>query len=183
MDGLQMVWKGSEPTPAAPPPGYRIRLLHRGDDAALIALLNRVGWPQWDEEFLAIRLGMAVTDGWFVVEASDGSLAASAVALWSEDFPGGGELGWVAADPSHAGRGLGKVVVEAVVSHFVANGIDPIHLHTEDHRLPALSIYLAGGWLPVICDSSSAQRWRTVHERLGRSFDPERYPTGLHPAG
>ncbi len=177
-----MVWEGNEPTPA-PPSGYRLRLRHPGDDPALIALLNRVGWPQWDGEFLAIRLGMAVTDGWFVVEAPDGGLAASAVALWSQDIPGGGELGWVAADPSHSGRGLGRVVVDAVVAHLVANGIDRIHLHTDDHRLPALSIYLAGGWRPVVSDPSISQRWRSVHERLGRSFDPERCPTGLDPTG
>jgi GNAT superfamily N-acetyltransferase len=182
MDGLQMVWRGNEPTPV-PPTDYRLRLLHRHDHAALIALLNRVGWPQWDEEFLSIRLAMTLDDGWFVVEAPDGALAATAVALWSQDIPGGGELGWVAADPSHSGRGLGRLVVDAVVRHFVANGIDRIHLHTDDHRLPALSIYLAGGWIPVISDHDSAQRWTAVHERLGRSFHPERCPTGLDQAG
>jgi GNAT superfamily N-acetyltransferase len=176
-----MVWRGNEPTPT-PPPGYRLRVRQPADDPALIGLLNRVGWTQWDEDFLRIRLGMTVTDGWFVVDAPHGTLAAAAVALWSQDIPGGGELGWVVAEPSHGGRGLGRAVVDAVVAHFVANGISPIHLHTEDHRLPALSIYLSGGWLPVLWDPDVVELWREVHERLGRPFDPERCPTRLDPA-
>jgi GNAT superfamily N-acetyltransferase len=181
MDGLQMVWKGSTSAPA-PPSGYRLRRRRPGDDPTLIALLDRVGWPQWDEEFMAIRLDMTVSDGWFVIEAGDGTLAASAVALWSQEVPGGGELGWVAAHPSHSGRGLGRVVVDATVAHFIAGGIDRIHLHTEDHRLAALSIYLSGGWLPVVSDPVVSQRWEAVHDRLGRPYLPDRCPTALESA-
>ena len=84
------------------------------------------------------------------VHEESSEIVATAMALHSEVYPSGGELGWLACDPAHAGKGLGMVVSAAVTARFIDAGCRNIHLYTEDYRLPALKTYLRLGYIPFL---------------------------------
>lgn len=173
---LEMAWpdrrRGESPA-VLPAPGYSIRTYRAGDEARSFELMALAGWPGWDHERLRPWAARLLPDGWFMTvhERSD-QIVASAMALRSETFVGAGELGWLAGDPAHAGHGLGRAVSAAVTARFLAEGCWPIHLYTEDFRLPALRIYLALGYEPVLVGPGAVNRWRVVCSSIGWPFTP-----------
>ncbi len=104
-----------------------------------------------------------------------GEIVASAMALRSQTKtpPFEGELGWLAGDPAHAGKGLGRAVSAAVTTRFIGAGFRNIHLYTEDWRLPALKTYLKLGYVPFLYTPGMPERWRAVCAQLGWPFTPE----------
>ncbi len=109
-------------------------------------------------------------NGFFVIEHSaTGRLVATAMATHNptELHPFGAELGWVAGDASHKGKGLGTAVCAAVTRRLIAAGYTDIRLQTDDWRLPAIMVYLRLGYEPMLYCDGMAQRWRAVKEQLG----------------
>jgi mycothiol synthase len=91
----------------------------------------------------------------------------------STDHPFGGELGWVASDPAHAGKGLGMAVCAAVTARLLQAGYRNVHLFTEFWRLPALKTYLKLGYVPFLYQEGMAARWQAICAQLGWPFTPE----------
>lgn len=91
----------------------------------------------------------------------------------TEQHPFGGELGWLAADPAHAGRGLGMAVSAAVTGRLISAGYRNIHLYTEEWRLAAIKTYLKLGYIPFLFAPEMAGRWRKVCAQLQWPFGPE----------
>ena len=87
--------------------------------------------------------------------------------------PFGGELGWVAGDPAHAGKGLGRAVSAAVTARLLDAGYRNIHLYTEDWRLAALKTYLKLGYIPFLYSAEMPDRWQAICTRLQWPFTPE----------
>ncbi len=119
-------------------------------------------------------LATQLDDGFFVIEHGDtGVLVASCVAQAKPRvrYPEGGELGWLVADPAHAGRGLGTLVAALVTKRLADEGYEQAYLLTEDFRLPALSIYLKLGWQPNLFQDDMENGWRAIFASLGRPFD------------
>lgn len=179
---LQMVWPErllDEPPAFELPRGYALRTFEWGDRARFYEVMALAGWPGWDDEKLQPWLERTLPDGWFfaVHQASD-QIVASAMCLHSHStlHPFGGELGWLAGDPAHAGKGLGRVVSAAVTRRFLDAGYTDIHLYTEDYRLPALRTYLTLGYEPFLYLPEMAGRWRAVCERVKWPFTPEDWP-------
>ncbi|HOX08894.1 MAG TPA: GNAT family N-acetyltransferase [Planctomycetota bacterium] len=170
---LQMLWPAARL--ASPPEvlvadGYRVRALGPAEAAAHAELMRRAGFADWTAEKLAPWLLRILPDGLFGIEhLATGALAATAMATHnpSELHPFGGELGWVAGDPAHNGRGLGQAVCAAVVSRFLRAGYRRIYLKTDDWRLPAVKSYLRLGFVPFLHRPEMAERWREVCARLG----------------
>ena len=115
-----------------------------------------------------------------VVHEESGEIVATAMGLHdhSADHPFGGELGWVAADPAHAGHGLGLAVCAAVTVRLIQAGYRAIHLYTEPWRLSALKTYLKLGYMPFLYQPGMAARWQTICEQLGWPFTPEAWRRG-----
>lgn len=182
---LQMVWPSplfDAPPAVEIPPGYCLRTYQRGDEPRFYTLMELAGWPGWDEERLRPWLARIPPGSWtMAVHEASGEIAATAMGLHdhSEAHPFGGELGWVAADPDHRGRGLGMAVSAAVTARLIEAGYRDIHLYTEDHRLPALKTYLKLGYLPLLYAPDMAERWRAVCGLLGWPYTPEEWPS--HP--
>ena len=84
----------------------------------------------------------------------------------TKEFPYGGELGWVAGDPYHKGKGLGMAVCVAAVNRFIKAGYHNIYLQTDDQRLAALKIYLKLGFLPLQKTNEMKKRWNNVFNKL-----------------
>lgn len=168
---LQMLWPEGRAV-AAPqvPAGYRLRCWRPGEEAAHARLMQVAGFADWKAQALAeVWLNRILPDGFFVIaEAASGTLVATTMATHNPtpEHPFGGELGWVAADPAHAGKGLGFATCAAVTARFLAAGYRRIYLRTDDHRLPAIRTYLKLGWRPRTWDADSQRRWTAVCERV-----------------
>jgi mycothiol synthase len=179
---LQMVWP--EHLLDAPPsvkvrPGYALRTFEWGDQPRFYKVMALAGWPEWDDERLQPWLERILPNGWFMATHEEsGQIVASAMCLhsYSALHPFGGELGWLAGDPAHAGRGLGGVVSAAVTRRFLGAGYTDIHLYTEDFRFAALRTYLKLGYVPFLYLPEMAERWRAVCEQVGWSFTPDAWP-------
>ena len=176
---LQMVWPEcllSHPPVATMPAGYTLRLYRRGDEPGFYKVMELAGWPGWDDEKLRPWMARIPPASWFMaVYDESGEIVASAMGLHdhSDAHPFGGELGWVAADPAHAGKGLGMAVSAAVTARLIAAGYHNIHLYTEHWRLAALKTYLKLGYVPFLYRPEMLERWRTICAQLGWPVTPE----------
>jgi ribosomal protein S18 acetylase RimI-like enzyme len=184
---LEMVWPAGRRRPAEVKLEAHYRL-HTGgphDAEAWCALMVRVGFTELGTlEALAPWQKMLLPDGWWFVEhVPDWKLVATAMALDrpSERHPRGGELGWVAADPDHAGHRLGAAVCAAATRTLLESSLRPIYLLTDDDRLPALKTYLSLGYVPYIDAPDMPQRWRAVCEALDWPYTPDQWVVTLAP--
>lgn len=101
----------------------------------------------------------------FVIDGPDG-LHATASARYHTPFPGVGYVHWVGVDPAARGRQLGTVIMAAVMARFVADGFGTAVLETDDFRLPAITSYLAQGYVPQYPDADHEARWSAVFAEL-----------------
>lgn len=174
-----MVWPGREVSNAALAEGYTLRSYLGGDLESYLALMHGAGFIQFTPDTVAEFLGKALPNGVFVVEHSDsGKIVATAMALQrpQELHPSGGELGWVAGDKDHAGKGLGAAVCAAAVTRFLGAGYSRIYLQTDDNRLAAIKVYLKLGFVPYLFAWDMEERWQVVCEKLNWSFAATEWP-------
>jgi predicted dehydrogenase/GNAT superfamily N-acetyltransferase len=159
---LQMLWPRDRAPSLDVPQGYRLRPLAEGDADALLQVLGRSGLASWTREDLQLQLRGVLPAGCFVAEhIASGTVVATAMARHAPDdlHPEGGEVGWVAADPSYAGHGLGRAVVAAATQRLLQAGYKRIYLKTDDFRLPALKTYLGLGFEPFFYQQGMQERW------------------------
>jgi mycothiol synthase len=176
---LQMIWP--EQRLNAPPavnlsPGYALRTYRPGDEPRFYKVMELAGWHGWNDEKLQPWIVRIPPESWFMIlHEESGQIVATAMGLHdhTEIHPCGGELGWVASDPAHAGRGLGMAVCAAVTRRLINVGYRNIHLYTEHWRLAALKTYLKLGYVPFLYMPEMEERWRTVCGQLEWPFTPE----------
>jgi predicted dehydrogenase/GNAT superfamily N-acetyltransferase len=169
---LHMTWprhRMKRPPEVTVPAGYELRIFRPGDEPAYLALMAKAGFGDFTDRLRAWR-DKLLCDGLFVVEHKpSGELVATAMATHSPTdlHPFGGELGWVAADPDHKGKGLGLAVCAAATRRLIAAGYQDIRLQTDDWRLPALKVYLKLGYDPMLYCDGMGERWRAILQKLG----------------
>jgi len=176
---LQMIWPKHRLV--APPAirlhaGYSLRTYRPGDEARFYEVMKLAGWPGWNDQKLEPWLARIPPASWFMaVHEESGVIVATAMGLHDhqELHPFGGELGWVAGDPAHAGRGLGMAVSAAVTVRLIDAGYRHIHLYTEHWRLAALKTYLKLGYVPFLYIPEMTERWRTICTQLEWPFTSE----------
>jgi predicted dehydrogenase/RimJ/RimL family protein N-acetyltransferase len=170
---LKMIWPADRlrrpPTPVVPE-GYALRQYRPADDeAAYLALIAKAKLNLWTHQNIVNNLQHILPGGFFVViHHATGRLVATALANHrpAPEHPHGGELGWVAADPDHKGRGLGLAVCAAATARLLSAGYTDIRLLTDDFRLPAIKVYLRLGYEPLLYRDGMAERWQKVYEAL-----------------
>jgi len=169
---LMMVWpqdRLDSPPDIRVAEGYRLRMLAEGEEAAWMDLMHQAKLGQWDQKAFDKLRNTILPDGLFVIEhAASGTLVGTAMAQHrpNPQNPYGAELGWVAADPAHAGKGLGQAVSAAAVGRMIQAGYRRIYLTTDDSRLPALKTYLRMGFRPLPYTPDMEQRWADVKAKL-----------------
>ncbi|MEW6754405.1 MAG: GNAT family N-acetyltransferase [Candidatus Latescibacterota bacterium] len=154
------------------PTGYRLRGYQPGDDEEWARLLQANGeLGEWDVERVRGELrGPLVRQGQRFVVWGAQIVATAGVYQRERDGAPALEIGWVAAHPEHRGRRLGELVTAAAVGAALCLPPQPIYLLTDDHRLPALKVYLRLGFTPDLSHPSCAERWRLILEHLGPQF-------------
>ncbi len=182
-----MVWPTrlvDEAPPVRLPPGYTLRTYRPGDEPRFYEIMALAGWPGWDEEKLRPWLWRILPAGWFMAvhQASDEVVATGMAThdpTWRHPFCG--EMGWLAADPAHTGRGLGLALSAAVTARFLEIGYRCIHLYTEPWRLPALKIYLKLGYVPLLDAPEAPDCWRAICAELDWPCSPETWTAAWSP--
>ena len=194
---LQMVWpkaRLAEEFVWSLPEGYILRQRRVEDTAEYIRVMASAGFTGWTLERVAAEGRPIIPNGCYVVEhKATRRLAAVAQGNHrpSDLWPCGGELGWLAGDPEHKGKGLGNIVCSAVVRRLLEAGYQNIYLLTDDHRLAAIKIYLRMGFQPLLHAEDMEERWRAVAAQLEFDYEdfgavrvpflPAPLPGGLRP--
>lgn len=160
------------PEPPTAPAGYALRTYREGDAPAWCRLVAEgIGGEYRPEGFLE---QISDADGFdpkslfFAVDGA-GEPVGTACAIHRRPYPP--EMGYVhmvAVDPAHRGRGLGRLLLVAVLRRMRDKGDRAAVLTTDDFRLPAISLYLSLGFRPSLTHESHPERWREVYRRLGR---------------
>jgi mycothiol synthase len=180
MDQLHMLWPSGRPAPEVSLPAeYVLRTFATSDADAYLALMHGAGFTMWDTAMLTSELTHILPDGFFLVEhLPTARLVTTAMAEHHTTplHPYGGELGWVAGDPAHAHRGLGRAVCGAVVRRLLSAGYRRIYLKTDDFRLPAITVYLRLGFVPFLYQDDMPARWQAICEQLGWPYTPDAWP-------
>jgi mycothiol synthase len=156
------------------PEGYALRCFREGDNAEYVRLMAAAGFEGWNDEKIADLQMRVLPNGFFVIEhLAKRRLVATATAQHRpiKPFRYGGELGWVAGDPKHRGKGLGLAVCAAVVKRLIDAGYFNVFLLTDDFRLAAIRIYFKLGFVPALITPDMDDRWRTVCAQLGTDFN------------
>lgn len=179
---LQMIWpeeRRHAPPPVTVAPGYTLRTLQPDEQQAYLDLMHMAGFDSFAKDTFDSACQRILPGGFFVIEHNaSGALVATTMATHKPTplHPFGGELGWVAGDPAHKGRGLGVSTCAAVVDLFLKRGYDRIYLLTDDFRLPAIKCYLKLGFVPFLHEEDVQVPWQTVCESLNWPAEPDTWP-------
>ena len=95
-----------------------------------------------------------------------GEDVATATSYTKPEVPGAAFLHMVAAHSKGLGKGAGKLAVLAVLHDLREKGYQECRLFTDDHRLPAIGLYLAVGFEPIAEDEEMKDRWDAVQQKL-----------------
>jgi mycothiol synthase len=180
---LFLLWPPSrlaDPPDVRLPEGYTLRTYQPGDEAAWRTIQNRAE-PVARGVDLDSRLGKYLSallpNGlFFAIHSASGEAVATAGALHNTRdgmFPFGGELGWVATVPAHQSRGLARALSAVATRRLIGAGYESIRVGTQDHRLPAIKLYLRLGYLPYLYAADMAERWRQICAQLNWPFTPD----------
>ena len=158
--------------PVRLPPGYTLATLAQRDAAEWTAVLNATGkLGTWDDkrarESLTGKRPVLAAGSYLILSAA--GAVATACTLPPTAAEPRSELGWVAVDPAHQGRGLGLQVCSAVLWYARRNGWPATTLNTDDWRLPAIKTYLKLGFEPELTHDSHRARWQEIRRRLAAS--------------
>jgi mycothiol synthase len=169
------------------PEGYALRTYEHGDEAKWRSIQNSAEpiLPGVDlDELLKRYLSLLLPNGlFFAIHLASGEAVATAGALHNTRdgmFPFGGELGWVATIPAHQSKGLGSAVSAAATRRLIGAGYESIRVGTQDHRLPAIKVYLRLGYLPYLYAADMAERWRQICAKLDLPFAPAEGVAPVH---
>ncbi|MDE0002636.1 MAG: GNAT family N-acetyltransferase [Rhodospirillaceae bacterium] len=158
--------------------GYALRRYRRGDVESMGATLRAAGFTDWDADRVLGYLEDADRRAGSAVVELEGRVVASTFASRmpsdrvspSTGKPGEpwreGVLDYVATDPDHQGRGLGRATCTAVSRYLVGQGCEMVSLLTDDWRLPAIHLYLSMGFEPVMNREDMPGRWARVRAEL-----------------
>ncbi len=163
---VHQVW----PFPPCPnlPNGFQLSEAEPGDGAGIAHVLSEAFGEPWDDERVERELLQDPdVPKTFVIKHELRIVATASYQRKDEEFPISGWVHWVGVDPSYSGRGLGYLVVWAVVKEARDRQDNDLLLLTDDHRLAAIKTYAKLGFKPDICHVSHRSRWESVMKSLG----------------
>lgn len=173
---LEMIWPcGKQANHIEIPKGYLLRQFEGKDKEHHESLMEITGMGYCSLHYWQKHI---LPSGFFVVEHKQtGKIVASCFASHhpTKRHAAGGNLGWLAVDPQHQGLGLGRLVSVQVTRRLIDGYYRNIYLETHDHRLGAIKVYLSIGWVPLIYDQTSCDRWEIVCRSLNWSFELKKW--------
>lgn len=168
----QLVMRYPHPEPpalCALEEGYHLRSYCKGDEEEWVNLLNANGeLGKWSMDRIDAEIrGNLVHSAQFFIFSGRNIVAAAGVYEGRLNGENCWEIGWVASDPEHRGKGLGRQATAAAVVAARSLPDRPIFLRTDDFRMAAIKVYLQLGFVPDFAHPSYKRRWQDIYVRLG----------------
>lgn len=159
---------GTDPLSVELPDGYSLRTFVHADAAAWVRV-NAVAFADHPEQGRVTESDFALMreEPWFdandlfLLEGPDGQLAGSTwIKTVIEDEHTETELYAIGVDPAHAGRGLGRILLDATLARMTEHHPNRVSLYVDGENERAVRMYETAGFT---VDSRSTQ-WRRVPE-------------------
>ena len=99
----------------------------------------------------------------------NGKPIATASAVENQNYPGEGWYRMVGVKSDARGIGAGKMIALAAMHELCRRGYGSAMLSTDDHRIPAISLYLSLGFEPFYTHESHKERWEKVFKVIEKS--------------
>lgn len=148
-----------EVTEAEAPEGVTVRGFEPGDEEEILRV-NGAAFAHHPEQGSLSLDGLRerMAEPWFaadgLVTAWDDETGRLLAFHWTKvASPESGEVYVVGVDPAAQGRGLGRLVTLAGLSHLVSRGVDEIHLYVEGDNKAALGLYSGLGFTHAAADT------------------------------
>jgi mycothiol synthase len=107
-------------------------------------------------------------EGIFLVTDEKGVIAGTATGVLKEkECENLGYVHMVSIRPEYRGLKLGKPLNAAVLRYLVEKQCTNAYLTTDDFRIPAIKVYLALGFQPVLQDVDMEERWMKLMQEMG----------------
>jgi ribosomal protein S18 acetylase RimI-like enzyme len=121
-----------------------IRPFEPADEDAVVALWERCGLTRpWNDPHKDIRRKLAVRPEWFLVGVREAAVVATAMAGYD------GHRGWIyylAVDPDHQRKGLGRAIVAEAERLLRAAGCPKINLQVRTMNQGVVAFYQRLGY-------------------------------------
>ena len=119
---------------------YAIRLATEADIPSVLAIEQALYPDPWSEKtFLSC---LTENTDFFIVEETDGELkTVCGFAVLDRTLGIEAELHNIAVSSTHQGKGLSKMLMDAVVESTIAHGADKIMLEVRASNAPAIALY------------------------------------------
>ncbi len=169
MSQLKMERRDLDSLPLIPiADGYVIRTFEAGDEAGLGRVYSASALGTETVEQVRSRLhGHPCFQPERVFVAVTGELIVGTASAWqSARDPGVGYLHMLGVLPDYRGQHLGAALTVATLDYARREGFSAQRLLTDDWRLPAIRLYLALGYDPIVTDCTHPRRWRKVARNL-----------------
>ena len=156
------------PSPSKLGEGFVLRAATRDDSIGLAETLTSA-FPEdpWDADRVIRELIDAGDVDTCYVITHGGNIVATTSVQMREIGGNNGTIHWVGCRPGYFGNGFGKALIIACMHRFVELGFTQSNLSTDDHRLPAIRLYLSLGYVPdTSANESHEARWKAVMENL-----------------
>ena len=161
------------------PEGYAIRTYQPGDEDAWAAVLCAVGeqtsLAEAKADFVQRYLADATrTDRIFFAVDASGAVVGTAIA-WDNGLR---VLHWLAVDPAHQGKGLGRALCQTCLRLFRReDNAAPVYLHTQPWSWKAILLYISLGFKLQPKDTIYAyeNQYAQAMETLQAIVTPEQY--------
>ena len=148
------------PLPVSSVPGLRIRPLRTGEDAVLLAALNRAWATTWNVRPItaaALAADLREQRGGMLVAVADDDethIAGTVHAMFDRTHhnPDGSPYAWISnltTDPAWRGRGLGRALLAAGLTHLYERGARSVALGVDGGNTTALQLYASVGFTSI----------------------------------
>lgn len=148
--------------PLTPGEGMTLHTHREGDERYWEEIIESAFGTHYDFDLL-IRLGGYKPEYVQYIE-KDGKNIATATGVENPAYPGEGWFRMIGTHKDARGLGAGRLVCLATLHSLRERGYKSAVLSTDDHRIPAIKLYLSLGFEPVYSHESHKARWEKVFE-------------------
>ena len=144
------------------PEGFSVHTHRDGDEKRWEEIIESSFGYHFDFDFL-INAGDYAPEKVLYL-TYNGKDIATTTAVEKAEYPNEGWFRMVGVHKDAQGMGAGKLISLAALDSLKARGYKSAVLSTDDHRIPAIRLYLSVGFQPLMCDDSHEERWQKVFE-------------------
>jgi ribosomal-protein-alanine N-acetyltransferase len=129
-------------------PRYSVEPIRPADSAALARIHREDFSPPWDEGDFETMLGQDIMFGYKAVEIGKARTGAAGFVL-ARNIAGEAEIITIAVARAHRRRGLGRLLMDAVLRDLHSTRTEALFLEVDEKNVPAIALYRRLGFSEV----------------------------------